>query len=155
MPVDGVSIIRVEVQNIIPPSDIKQAMENQIIGERERRSAVLQADGERESAIIRSRGEAAQIVLRAEGEKTARILTAKGDAEAKLNIATAEAECITALREAMGASKVRATDYMVAMQYLGALPRLVSGRATTNAVLIPQETVSSLGGLLQMLPARV
>jgi len=96
-------------------------------------------------------------VLRAEGEKTARILTAKGDAEAKLNIATAEAECITvslsllelislhrtqALREAMGASKVRATDYMVAMQYLGALPRLVSGRATTNAVLIPQETVS-------------
>jgi len=58
----GVSIIRVEVQNIIPPSDIKQAMENQIIGERERRSAVLQADGERESAIIRSRGEAAQVL---------------------------------------------------------------------------------------------
>ncbi|KAJ4460761.1 putative Protein QmcA [Paratrimastix pyriformis] len=150
----GVSIIRVEIQDIMPPSDIKTAMENQIIGERERRSAVLQADGERESQIIRSRGEAAQIVLRAEGEKTARIQLAKGEAEAKLTVANAEASCIKALRDAMEGSRVRATDYLVAMQYLSALPRLVMGSHPTRAILLPQETVDDVSSLLNILPQR-
>lgn len=54
-------VTRVEIYNIIPPGDIKSAMENQIKSERERRSAVLHADGEREAAIIRSRGDAAKV----------------------------------------------------------------------------------------------
>lgn len=57
----GVTITRVEIFNILPPHDIRSAMENQIKSERERRSTVLQADGERESAVIRSRGDAARV----------------------------------------------------------------------------------------------
>lgn len=59
----GVTIIRVEIMNIDPPGDIKQAMEKQIQEERERRSTVLQADGQRESSIVRSRGDAAKIIF--------------------------------------------------------------------------------------------
>jgi regulator of protease activity HflC (stomatin/prohibitin superfamily) len=137
----GVSIKRVEIMNILPPKDIKQAMEKQIKEERERRSHVLQADGERESAIIRSKGNAAKLVLKAEGEKTARIQIAKGIAEAKLLLATAETESVKSIRQALKESGLRATDYLMALQYLNSLNGLNASGKASKVVLVPSNTL--------------
>jgi len=136
----GISIMRVEVLNIIPPADIKGVMEYQIREERERRATVLTADGERESAIIRSKGVAAQSVLRAEGMKTSVLQRAKGEAEGKMIIANAEVESLKLLRAAIEDSNVRATDYLVAMQYLEQLSAITSKEAS-KVVLVPSKSV--------------
>lgn len=78
----GVEITRVEIFNILPPNDIKDAMERQIKSERLRRSTVLVADGTRESSIIKSRGDAARILNDANGRRAAEIAAARGKAEA-------------------------------------------------------------------------
>lgn len=146
----GVTIHRVEIFNINPPHDIKLAMENQIQEERERRSTVLRADGKRESAIIRSRGRAAEIVLSAEGYKTSKLLTAKGEAEAKTTLAKAEAEGLKALRSSISDSKIRATEYLVALQYLSALTSLTSSRrAKAKVHLLPASTLSQMKSLVR------
>jgi len=142
----GVSILRVEIMNILPPDDIKHAMEKQIREERERRSLVLQADGERESAIIRSKGNAAKLVLKAEGDKTSKIQTAKGLAEAKLLMAGAEAECIKKISETVP-SGVRATDYLMALQYLASLSRMNS-HSPAKVVLVPSNTLDSISDIV-------
>jgi len=146
----GVSIKRVEIMNILPPSDIKQAMEKQIREERERRSHVLQADGERESAIIRSKGNAAKLVLEAEGEKTANIQRSKGQAEAKLLLATAEAESIKSIKLSLKNSGLRATDYLITLQYLNALKYMNSSGKPTKVILVPSQTLDTIGDIMKM-----
>jgi len=150
----GVTIKRVEIMNILPPADIKQAMEKQIKEERERRSHVLQADGERESSIIRSKGNAAQMILQSEGDKTSRIQNAKGIAEAKILMATAEAESIKSIRSAITDSNVRATDYLMGSQYLSTINRLSTSSAEkpSTVTLIPTDTLNTIGDLI---PIRV
>eukprot|EP00004_Rigifila_ramosa_P025577 TRINITY_DN767_c0_g1_i3.p2 TRINITY_DN767_c0_g1~~TRINITY_DN767_c0_g1_i3.p2 ORF type:complete len:167 (-),score=43.30 TRINITY_DN767_c0_g1_i3:52-552(-) len=134
----GVTITRVEIMNILPPRDIKTAMESQIKQERERRSTVLQADGERESAIVRSHGDAAKVVLEAEASKMERVNAAKGEAESKMLLATAEAQCIKSLRAAISDPQVNAADYLVAVQYLSALHAMNPSKAT----LIPAKIIN-------------
>lgn len=50
-----------EIQNIIPPDDIKNVMEKQIKSERMRRAEVLRADGDRIHNVITSRGDVAKV----------------------------------------------------------------------------------------------
>ena len=145
----GVEITRVEVVEIEPPPDIKQAMESQITAERTRRSAVLQADGLRESTIVSSRGRCAEVILSAEGERTRQIQIAKGEAEAKLMKAKAEADSIGLLRSALdklGFPQRRAVDYMVSVQYLKQMERLTLRGDDSHAVLVPRNVFKSLGG---------
>jgi len=144
----GVTITRVEIMNILPPADIKDAMEKQIKEERERRSTVLQADGERESSIIRSKGDAAQAILFAEGEKTSRLQKAKGIAESKLLLATSEAEAIKSIQESMKGSSIRSTDYMIALQYLNSLNRMTMSGKPSKVVLVPSETLDTIGDII-------
>jgi len=144
----GVTITRVEIMNILPPADIKDAMEKQIKEERERRSTVLQADGERESAIIRSKGDAAQVILYAEGEKTSKIQRAKGVAESKLLLATAEAESIKSIQESLKESHVRSTDYMIALQYLNSLNRMTTSGKASKVILVPSDTLDTIGEIM-------
>jgi len=151
----GVTIKRVEIMNILPPADIKQAMEKQIISERERRSHVLQADGERESSIIRSKGNAAQIILQSEGEKTARIQNAKGTSESKILMATADAESIKAIRNSITDSGVRATDYLMATQYLNTVNKMTPKNGKPSSiVLIPSDTLNTIGDLISFKPQK-
>ena len=96
--VRGFYLLESKTCALVPPDDIKNAMEQQIKAERDRRSIVLKADGERESTIINSRGNAARVVLNAEGERASQILKAKGEAEAKMLAARAEAQSIQAIR---------------------------------------------------------
>jgi regulator of protease activity HflC (stomatin/prohibitin superfamily) len=79
----GVKVTRVEVQKIDPPRDITEAMSRQMKAERDKRAAVLEADGVKQSQI-----------LQAEGFKQSEILKAEGDAQARITRANAEAEAI-------------------------------------------------------------
>jgi len=79
----GVKATRVEVQKIDPPRDITEAMSRQMKAERDKRAAVLEADGIKQSQI-----------LQAEGKKQSEILKAEGDAQARITRANAEAEAI-------------------------------------------------------------
>ena len=146
----GVSIRRIEIFNIIPPRDVKEAMEAQIKEERDRRSTVLIADGERESAIVHGRGRAASVVLRAEGYRVSRVQVAKGEAQAKLLQAKAEADSIAAIRAALEPiSSVKSTEYLVALQYLKALARLGSGH-DSRVNLLPSSATMRIGQLMKM-----
>eukprot|EP00019_Armaparvus_languidus_P003649 CAMPEP_0168606802 /NCGR_PEP_ID=MMETSP0420-20121227/16786_1 /TAXON_ID=498008 /ORGANISM="Pessonella sp." /LENGTH=347 /DNA_ID=CAMNT_0008646533 /DNA_START=205 /DNA_END=1244 /DNA_ORIENTATION=+ len=142
----GITIKHVEIMNILPPSDIKRVMEEQIREERERRSTVITADGTRESAVIRSQGTRAEIVLSAEGEKTSNIQLAKGQAEARLLVARAEAAAIAALRTALqqGGARARATDYLVALRYIQRLKE-AGDYKKTNLTLLPSASLDALG----------
>ena len=146
----GVTIRRIEIFNILPPRDVKEAMEAQIKEERGRRSTVLLADGQRESAIVNGRGQAASVVLRAEGYRVSRVQVAKGQAQAKLLQARAEADSIAALRSSLdGVSSVKPTEYLIALQYLRALAHLGVGEKT-RVNLLPSSSTVRIGQLMKM-----
>ena len=75
----GIKVNRVEVKNILPPKDIREAMEKQMRAERERRETMLRAEGEKASQILVAEGEKQSKILRAEADKEARILRAEAD----------------------------------------------------------------------------
>ena len=90
----GVKVNRVELQDINPPMDIREAMEKQMRAERERRAQVLAAEGEKRAAILSAEGQRESEIATAQGEKQAAVLRAEGEAEAKLLVAIADAESI-------------------------------------------------------------
>jgi len=96
----GIKIIRVEVKNIIPPKDIREAMEKQMRAERERRQDILLAEGKKRAAILTAEGYKESQILHAEAEKEVRIREAEGKAEAILSVQTATAEGITMIKKA-------------------------------------------------------
>src|SRR3954462_2245809 len=77
----GIRINRVELKAVEPPMSIQEAMEKQMRAERDRRAAILNAEGVKQSQILTAEGEKQSAVLRAEGAKTAAILRAEGEAE--------------------------------------------------------------------------
>src|SRR5947207_13689705 len=78
----GIRVNRVELKSIDPPGTIQEAMEKQMRAERDRRAAILTAEGVKQSAILTAEGEKQSAVLKAEGAKTAAILRAEGDSKA-------------------------------------------------------------------------
>ena len=96
----GVKVNRVELQDIIPPADIQQAMEKQMKAERERRAAILEAEGLKKSAILKAEGQKEAEINKAEGEKQSSILKAEGEAAARIKTAQAEAEAIRQVTDA-------------------------------------------------------
>ena len=130
----GVKVNRVELQDINPPQDIKDAMEKQMRAERDRRAMILTAEGEKKSAI-----------LKAEGAKTAKILQAEGMAEARLKIAEAEAAAIKKVSTALASSGTKPGDYMIAIKYIDAYKEMISKNDKT--ILLPYEASGVLGSL--------
>lgn len=96
----GIKVNRVEVKNILPPKDIRDAMERQMRAERERREKILLAEGEKRSQILRAEGEKEAQILKAEAEKQAMIRKAEGESESILKIKNAEAEGVRLTRQA-------------------------------------------------------
>lgn len=146
----GVTVTRVEIFNIDPPRDIRNAMEQQIRSERERRSVVLVADGNRLKVIIESEGRAAKMVLISEGERTADILMAKGKAKAKMMMADAQAAALASLRSALQQAKddTRAVDFLNAIQYLNSLQTIPS--PSTTIVMVPVGVADKIGNATSM-----
>ena len=145
----GCKIDRVEIKDITPPPDIKDAMEKQMNAERNKRAAILQAEGERQSSITLAEGRKEAAILEAEAEKEAKIRKAAGEAEAINQVARAKANEISLVYSAMKNSNP--DDTLVQLKSLETLKEVANGDA--NKVFIPFEatnTLSSLGAMKEM-----
>lgn len=150
----GVKVNRVELQDIIPPADIQQAMEKQMKAERERRAAILEAEGLKKAAILKAEGSKEAEINRAEGDKQAAILNAEGDAQARIRTAQGEAEAIRLVTEAI-AKNGQPDKYLIAMKYLETLKSMTEGE-NNKIVYLPYEAtgiLSSIDGIKQMFDA--
>lgn len=148
----GVKVNRVELQDITPPNSVRDAMEQQMQAERERRAKVLKASGDKEKAILESEGLKAAQINRAEAEKQTKILQAQGVAEAKILQANAEAEAIAKIAEAVKESSMSPANYMLAEKYIATLKEMVSGK-DNKTVYMPYDAsslLSSIGCLKDM-----
>ncbi|MCX8057795.1 MAG: SPFH/Band 7/PHB domain protein [Spirochaetes bacterium] len=142
----GVKVNRVEIQDINPPKDIKDAMEKQMRAERDRRAAILTAEGEKQARILESEGVKQAFINKAEGEKQAKILSAEGEAQAKIRIAEAEALAITKVTEAIKSTKADPAQYLIALKYIEALKDISSGKEN-KVVFLPFEATSILSSI--------
>lgn len=147
----GVKVNRVELQDIIPPSDIQSAMEKQMKAERDRRAAILEAEGLKKSAVLKAEGEKEAAINRAEGDKQANILRAEGVAQARILEADGEKEAIQRIINAL-ADKGQPDKYLIAMKYLETMKTITSGK-DNKIVYMPYEAtgiLSSVDGIKQM-----
>ncbi|TDD91341.1 SPFH domain-containing protein [Actinomadura rubrisoli] len=131
----GIRVTRVEIKAIEPPASIKDAMEKQMRAEREKRAAILTAEGARQSKILTAEGDKQSSILKAEGAKRAAILEAEGQ---------------SAAIEQVFAS-IHAADpdpKLLAYQYLQTLPKLAEGQGSTFWV-IPSEVTTALQAVSQ------
>ena len=150
----GVKVNRVELQDIIPPTDIQTAMEKQMKAERDRRAAILEAEGLKKSAVLKAEGEKEAAINRAEGEKQANILKAEGIAQARILEADGEKEAIQRIINAL-ADKGQPDKYLIAMKYLETMKTMTSGQ-NNKVVYMPYEAtgiLSSVDGIKQMFSA--
>lgn len=146
----GVKVIRVELKNINPPSEVKLTMEKQMTAERSRRAVVTTAEGEKSSAILRAEGQKQSKIVSAEGEKASAILAAEGQAEARLRVAQAEAQALQMVAQAVGAS-ANPAQYLIAKSYLESLQQIATN--AQKVVFLPYEAngiLSSLAGMKEM-----
>ena len=144
----GVKVNRVELQDINPPQDIKEAMEKQMRAERSRRAQIIEAEGTKTAAILEAEGRKGADINQAEGERQAAILQAEGAAEARLKVAIAEAEAIKKVSEAVAQTKADPTQYLIAVRYVEALEKMMdSSNDQSRIVFMPYEASGMLGSV--------
>ena len=136
----GIKVNRVELKSILPPNDIRVAMEKEMKAEREKRAKILEAQATRESAILVAEGEKQSAILRAEAEKEVKIKEAEGKAQAILEVQKAEAEAIKVLNEA------KPTKEILALKSFTTFEKVADGKSTK--ILIPSE-IQNLVGFIQ------
>ena len=147
----GVKVTRVELQDIIPPVEIQTAMEKQMKAERDRRAAILEAEGLKKSAILKAEGEKESAINIAEGAKQAAILKAEGIAQARIVEADGEQQAIDKIINALS-DKGQPDKYLIAMKYLETLKTMTEGK-DNKVVYMPYEAtgiLSSVDGIKQM-----
>lgn len=141
----GLKVNRVELQDIMPPPDIQEAMEKQMRAERDRRATILIAEANKKAAILESEGERESAINKAEGDKRSRVLHAEGDAEARIRVAQAEAEAIRKVTEVVAEMKSDPTQYLIAVRYIEAIKEMAAGGNKT--VFMPYEAAGVMGSL--------
>ena len=129
----GIRVNRVELKAIDPPASVQEAMEKQMRAERDKRAAILTAEGFRQSQILTAQGQKASAILQAEGQRQAQILQAEGQSEA---IATV----FKAIHDGNPDAE------LLAYQYLQMLPQIARGDAN-KVWIIPSEITDALKGL--------
>ena len=137
----GIKVTNVEIREVDPPADVQDAMNQQMNSERERRAAVLQADGIKEAAITVAEGEKQAAILKAEGNRESEILNAQGDQQATVLRAEGYAEALKAIH---GVAQGVDANTMT-LQYVDALKELGSGDSTK--FVLPLELTKMLGAL--------
>ena len=133
----GIKIHRVEVKNIIPPKDIREAMEKQMRAERERRQSILIAEGDKRASILNAEGDKESAILRAEAEKEVRIKEAEGKAQAIIEVQDATAKGITMI------NKAGAGEAFLRLEAYKAMVQVANGQSTT--LIIPSDLQSITG----------
>ena len=138
----GIKVNRVEVKNILPPKDIRDAMERQMRAERERREKILLAEGEKKSQILLAEGQKESQILRASADKEATILKAEAEAQAILKVKQAEAEGIKLIRDAeaqglMSLNNANVTNQVLTLKSYEALQHVADGQATK--IIVPSD----------------
>jgi regulator of protease activity HflC (stomatin/prohibitin superfamily) len=134
----GIRVNRVELKAIDPPASIKDTMEKQMRADREKRAAILNAEGVKQSQILTAEGERESAILRAEGQRQAAILQAEGQAKAIDTV-------FRAIHEGNPDPK------LLAYQYLQVLPQIAQGESN-KVWIIPSEVTRALGQLTDALP---
>src|SRR6266702_1396608 len=134
----GIRVNRVELKAIDPPVSIQETMEKQMRADREKRAAILTAEGVKQSQILTAEGEKQSAILRAEGQRQSQILEAEGQAKAIDTV-------FKAIHEGDADPK------LLAYQYLQVLPQIAQGESN-KIWIIPSEFQQALGQLAQALP---
>jgi regulator of protease activity HflC (stomatin/prohibitin superfamily) len=142
----GVKVNRVELQDISPPHEVKDAMEKQMRAERDRRAAILEAEGTKAAGILKAEGLREAAIREAEGYKQAAILKAEGDAQARTRVAEAEAQAIASLSKTLTGVGANPAAYLLGIRYIDTLNEMVSGR-DNKVVYVPYEATAALGAL--------
>ncbi|MFW0108410.1 SPFH domain-containing protein [Rothia sp. P7181] len=140
----GIRVSRVDIKEIQPPASIQDSMEKQMRAERDRRAAILTAEGQKQSQILTAEGDSRAAILRAEGQKQSQILTAEGDAKAAILRADGEAQAVQKVFNAI--HRANPSQKLLTYQYLQTLPKLAEGDAN-KLWFIPTELGEALRGL--------
>ena len=147
----GIKVNRVELQDIIPPSSVLQAMEKQMQAERDKRATILTSEGNKQAQSLQAEGEKQAKINKAEAAKQQAILIAEGEAEARIRKAEAEAAAIDKITAAVGQS-TNPANYLLAKNYIQMLSDVSSGDKT-KTVFLPFEAsnlMGSIGGIKEL-----
>ena len=139
----GCKVDRVEIKDITPPADIRDAMEKEMNAERNKRALILESEAQRQSAITIAEGKKQAAILEAEADREAKITRAAGEAQAIKEVAEAKAKEIQMVYEAI--KKSDPDEKLVQLKSLEALEKVADGEA--NKVFIPFEATSVLSSL--------
>ena len=139
----GCKVDRVEIKDITPPADIRDAMEKEMNAERNKRALILESEAQRQSAITIAECRKQAAILEAEADKEAQIRRAAGEAQAIREVAEAKAKEIQVVYEAI--KKSDPDEKLVQLKSLEALEEVAKGE--TNKVFIPFEATNTLASL--------
>jgi regulator of protease activity HflC (stomatin/prohibitin superfamily) len=144
----GTKITRVELKDVRPPEDVQISMAKQLTADRERRAAILRAEGIKQAAILEAEGAKQSQVLAAEG----RLAAAQKDAEARERLAEAEAKATEVVSKAIAEGNVQALNYFIAQKYVEAMTQIGQSN-NARLVLMPMEMsglVSTIAGIAEI-----
>ncbi len=149
----GIKITRVELKNINPPEQIRDAMEKQMKAEREKREKILFAEGEKQSAITVAEGEKQSKILQAEADKQATILKAEAEKEKQIREAEGHAEAIRNIQKANAdgiqmLKEAGADESVLTIKSLEAFEKAANGQATK--IIVPSN-IAGVAGLAESL----
>lgn len=136
----GIRVSNVELKSIDPPASIQGAMEQQMRAERDRRAAILTAEGVKQSQILTAEGDKQSAILRAEGQAQSAILKAQGESRAILQVFDA-------------IHRGNADPKLLAYQYLQTLPKIANG-SSSKMWIVPTEFTAALDGISGALGGR-
>ena len=139
----GCKVERVEIKDITPPADVRDAMEKEMNAERNKRALILESEAQRQSAITIAEGKKQAAILEADADREAQIRRAAGEAQAIKEVAEAKAKEIQMVYEAI--KNANPDDKLVQLKSLEALEKVADGEA--NKVFIPFEATNALASL--------